>query len=699
MVEIPLPDSLTTWRLSSKAVTNDTKVGQNEVDVVATLPLLIRPVTPRFFTAGDNIQLGAVVNNNTGGSIEATVVLDAGGLNLAAEAEQVVTVPAGGSQLVRWEANVDDIPFADLTFRVEGGGFRDATKPPLGVGPDNLIPVYRYNAQDFSGTAGELDEEGRRVEAVLLPPNADPSRGSVDMQLNPSLAAALIDALDVIEKREYDPACAHAITDRLLPNLATDQAINQLSLEQPELANELAELIPDDISRLVELQKRGGGWGWCYSSESDAWLSAYALLALSRADANGYDVEALVINRGQNYVSDQLYEMNQINFAWEANRQAFFLYVLAESGKDMREEADTLFESHRGLLDPYAKALLILAYDASGDQGSNQQTLLSDLNDDVVLSATGAHWEDADQDFFNLNSDVRGTAMVIDALARVQPDNALAPGSVRWLMAARTAQIWSTGHETAWSILALADWMKASGELLADYDYTVDVNGVPLTEGQFTAENVTESESFSLPINSLLNDETNFIALQRGAGDGRLYYTMHLNSFINADSVEATSRGITVQRAYYDASCDPETETCDPIDQIEAGEQVRVELTIVAPNDLLYVIVEDPFPSGAEGIDPGLATSTSGFEGSVERQDTDYLFGYWGWWYFNNIEYRDEKVVFSSDFLPAGTYQYTYTLQTAIPGEFQVMPAVGYQEFFPEVFGRSDGMLFEITGE
>ncbi len=86
-------------------------------------------------------------------------------------------------------------------------------------------------------------------------------------------------------------------------------------------------------------------------------------------------------------------------------------------------------------------------------------------------------------------------------------------------------------------------------------------------------------------------------------------------------------------------------------------------------------------------------------EGGVERQDEDYFFGYWGWWYFNQIEYRDEKVVFSSDFLPAGTYQYTYTLQTVIPGEFQVMPAVGYQEFFPEVFGRSDGMLFSITGE
>ena len=698
-VEIPLPDSLTTWRLSSKAVTLDTKVGQGETDVVVSLPLLIRPVTPRFFTAGDIIQLGAVINNNTGSAIEAAVTLEADGLTLSGEAEQMVTVAAGGSQLVRWETLVEDVPFADLTFRVAGGDYRDASKPPLGVGPDNLIPVYRYNAQDFNGTAGELNEQGRRVEGVLLPPAADPSRGSLDMQLSPSLAAALIDALDVVEKSDFDPACSYALTDRLLPNLAADQAISQLNLDQPDLANKLSGLIPEDIARLLELQQPDGGWGWCSSSDSDPWLSAYSLLALSRADANGYNVSALAINRAQKFVRDQLYKMNDINFSWEANRQAFFLYVLSESGNDVREEADTLLDNHRGLLDPYAKALLIMAYENSGVQGGNQQSLLSDLNDDVVLSATGAHWEDAEQDFFNLNSDIRGTAMVINALSLTDPENALLPGAVRWLMSARTINTWSTGHETAWSILDLADWMQASGELSADYDFTVDVNGLPLTEGQFTSETITESKSFSLPMNSLLNNETNFIDFQRGAGDGNLYYTMHLNSFINADSVQATSRGLTVERVYYDASCDPQTETCEPISQIEAGQQVRVELTVVAPNDLIYVVVEDPIPAGAEGIDPGLDISASGLGGGVERQDTENLYGYWGWWYFNNIDYKDEKVVFRSDFLPAGTYQYTYTLQTAIPGQFQVMPAVGYQEFFPEVFGRSDGMLFEITGE
>jgi uncharacterized protein YfaS (alpha-2-macroglobulin family) len=66
-VEIPLPDSVTTWRMSSKVVsdfaaTNDTLVGQSDVDVVANLPLLIRPITPRFFVVGDKLEVGAIIH-------------------------------------------------------------------------------------------------------------------------------------------------------------------------------------------------------------------------------------------------------------------------------------------------------------------------------------------------------------------------------------------------------------------------------------------------------------------------------------------------------------------------------------------------------------------------------------------------------------------------------------------------------------
>jgi hypothetical protein len=701
-IEIPLPDTATTWRLSSKAVSRydvsgETLVGQSSVDVVATLPVLVRTVTPRFLTVGDSLLLGAIVHNNTGSSIEMNVVLGAEGVMLEGEAEQSVTIPANGSQLVQWPVVVEDVEFADLTFTAEGGGFRDATKPGFGVGPNQLLPVTRFTGEDIVGTSGVLDEAGREVEAILLPPNVDERQGEVIIQVSASLAGALTDALDYLNDPDAASGCAHVVTDQLLPNVATATAIQELNLEQDALAAQLDEFINRDIRQLESLQRANGAWGWCNSVEVDPYLSAYSLLALIKAQQAGFTVNEQTIERAADYLQDELGAANSLNVGQEVNRQAFFLYVLAEVGTADPNEAADLFSEHRALMDPYAKALLALAIDLSGGSAASRNALLGDLNDAVILSAAGAHWEDQVPDWNNLSSDIRGTAMILEALARLDADNLMAPNAVRWLMSSRTAEHWATGHETAWSILALTNWMVASGELEAEFTYQVSVNGDQLADSEFDQGNITETEQLAVPVDTLLPDEVNFLDFQRGAGDGRLYYAAYLDSFISAENLPAVDRGVIVQRAYYAADCDPEEVECEPITSITAGEMVRVELTIIVPNDLVYAIVEDHFPAGSEAIDPNLETSVSGAGGSIEQvSDNPYRYGYWGWWYFNNIEYRDDRVVFLSDFLPAGTYQYSYTLQTTIPGEYQVLPAVAYQEFFPDVFGRSEGFVFTI---
>ncbi len=80
-VQVTLPDNLTTWVMDARAVTADTKVGQAANEILSTKSLLIRPVTPRFFVVGDSAVLGAVVNNNTDGDIEAEVSLAARGVS------------------------------------------------------------------------------------------------------------------------------------------------------------------------------------------------------------------------------------------------------------------------------------------------------------------------------------------------------------------------------------------------------------------------------------------------------------------------------------------------------------------------------------------------------------------------------------------------------------------------------------------
>jgi alpha-2-macroglobulin len=699
IVEIPLPDTTTTWRLSSKAVTENSLVGQSQVDIQATLPLFVRPVTPRFFTVGDEIQIGAIVQNNTDAAIEASVTLQASGLSFGSgtAAEQSVNVPANSQQLVRWPVTVNDVAWADLTFRVSGGGFSDATKPTFGIGPNNELPVYRYTGQDIVGTAGMLEGSSRQVEAILLPTGVDTRQGEVAVELSPSLAAAMLDGLQALNDEPFLPVCAHAVVDRLLPNLATRQAISSLSLDEPQLASDLDGLIRTALAQLAAQQLTDGSWGWCGSQTSDPWLTAYTVLALTQAETAGYDLGGIRLSAAISYLERRLVNAEDLSDSGQANRQAFFLYVLAEAGRSVTDEVDDLVATRRSLLDPYARALLALAYERAGAGDSNRQrALLSDLNDSALVSATGTHWQDASRDFRNLSSNVRGTAMVVSALAQIEPTSPLLAPAVRWLMVARPTNRWATSHETAWSLWALTHWLEASGELEADYEYALLVNGRSFTDGQFTQENLTEPEQHSVPLSQLLATEANFFDFRRGAGNGRLYYSLYLNSHIDVSQIEPAERGFAVQRVYYDAGCDPATEDCQPLTSIAAGERVRVELTLVLPHDRLYVTLEDPLPAGTSAIDPNLNISDPSLSSSVERLDAPFRHGYWGWSYFSHIQYRDDRVIFQAQFLPAGTYQYSYYLQTNIPGSFQVRPAVAYESFFPDVFGRSEGFIFSI---
>ncbi len=694
-VEIPLPDSTTTWRLSSKGVTRDTLVGQSSVDIIATLPLLIRPVTPRFFTVDDVAQIGAIINNNTDAAFDVTVSLEAEGVTLSGDTEQQINVPANGQQLVRWTVTAEDMAAASLTFRAEGGGYSDATRPTFGFGPDQLIPIYRYDARDIVGTSGVLEEAGRRVEAIVLPENLDPSRGTVEMRLEPSLAATIFTTLETVDEYDLESACAHGVVHALLVNSAAALAFQEAGLEDG-LGAQLDELVPQAIARLAQLQKPSGGWGFCESTEVDPYLTAYILFGLSKAQEAGYSSDPVDVGAALRVL--EITPAQRLTSRYAVNRQAFFLYVLSAWGDAEIEDMDDLVTEHQDLMDPYAKAYLALAYEMAGDgDNENVAALLADLTGTAIVSATGAHWEDAVQDYANLATDIRGTAVVIDALANLDPDNPLAPQAVRWLMSTRQAFVWPTEFETVWSTLALTDWVAATGELEADYDYSVGINGTVLNSGQFDETNVTTAVQESVEMSRLPENTTNYIDYVHGEGPGRLYYTTHLDAYLAAESVEPLSRGVQVERVYFDAACDPREETCEPITEIEAGQQVRVQLTIIAPNDLTYVVVEDPIPAGAEALNPALQTTGVGFDPTIRPEEEGAPYGFWGWWFFNDVQFEDEKVVFTSNFLPAGSYQYTYFLQAAIPGDYQVMPAVAFEEFFPEVFGRSNGMLFRIV--
>ncbi|MCI0396839.1 MAG: Ig-like domain-containing protein [Chloroflexi bacterium] len=688
-VSITLPDNLTTWRMDVRAVTLDTKVGQATVDIVSTKPLRVQPQTPRFFIVGDQVQLGTLLVNTTGEPIEATATLSAEGATLLDSAVQEVTIPANGEAFVTWDATITDLERVDLIFQVEGGGYADASTPPLATLPDGGLPVYRYEVSEVVGTSGQLAEAGAVVESIGLPvfPEWEISQAEVTVSVAPSLAAAMTDGLNYLEHFPYE--CTEQTISRFLPNVLTTRALREAGVSDPALEVNLQQQVEIALQRLYSRQRSDGGWPWWDQGRSDPIVSAYVLLGLVEARDAGYAVSAGVISAGRGYLQGNWRGAGLEAGRARYNRQAFLLYVLARSGATRAAGLEELYDV-RNSLDIYGRAFLAQAIYLMDEGDPRLETLAADFTSQAIVSATGTHWEEESPDYWNWNTDTRTTAIVLAAMARIQPDNPLVANATRWLMAHRTDGRWQGTQETAWVLMGLTEFMVASGELEADYAYEIALNGDLIGSGEANAETLRETLTLQVDVADLFTDELNRLAIGRSEGGGNLYYTAHLEAAIPVAEVQALNRGIIISRRYFRAD-DPDTS----ITQVAQGETFLARLTIVAPNTLHYVMVEDYLPAGLEAVDTSLRTSEQvGAPGSYDWNR--YLYEGWGWWVFDHVELRDEKVALSASLIPAGTYEYVYLVRAAIPGQYQVIPPTAWELYFPEVYGRGEGALFIV---
>lgn len=691
--DVRLPDNLTTWKLDARAITlapdGNMLVGQETFDLLSTKPLIIRPVTPRFFIIGDTVLLAAVVNNNTPTEQTVTVTLRSAGVTLVDDnATQTVTIPADSRARVTWTVTVDETTVVKAAFLAEGQGYSDASTSPVSMDDNGSLPVYRYEAPETVGTAGVLRNAETITETILLPQRFAVTRGELTVRVEKSLAAATLNGLDYL--RTYPHSCIEQTVSRFLPNIITIRALDNLGVSNDVLNGQLDRFVNVAIQKLYSEQKSDGGWGWFVRDDSEVLVTSYALMGLQVADEEGFNISETVMDSARNFLRRNLVTITTSRANYIADQQAFVLYVLALGGEGDVSRTSRLYE-HRDKLSLYAKGWLAQTlHMMNPDDTTRIDTLLNDIMSNALVTAAGVRWDET-LERWNWSTDLRTTAILTQTLIRLRPDSDLIPNAVRYLMVQRTADAWETTQETAWAVMALTDWMEVSGELNPGYTYNVALNGQALAEGDALPTNVRDVETLTVNVADLLADEANQLTFQRSGGAGALYYTAYLQAWLPVPEIEPLNRGIIVERRYLRAGSD------EPVTEAVVGEVLDVRLTIIAPNTLQYVVVEDPLPAGAEAINPDLLTSQQqDTEPGLERTGSRYG---WGWWYFRNVEFRDEKVVLYSTRLPAGTYEYSYKIRVGIEGQYNVIPTTAQEFYFPEVYGRGAGMLFTVTGE
>lgn len=682
-VAITLPDNLTTWTFSALGGTAGTLVGQASIDLVSTKSLLLEPALPRFLTLGDTVQSGAVVDNLTTKAQQVVAVLETGGNGPTADYRATVLVPAGGSRLVQWPVRA--LGLGAQTFLLTAHSLTDSA---LSDALQISLPVQPGSIAEISSSSGLL-RRGSVTQSLAVPADAVPGEGGLSVELAPSLVSDLGPAVASLTDNPYPSAeAATSGAYGLAEALRLPQSVNGLSAAQ---ISQASGVVQQALGRLYNAQNSDGGWGWWQEDASQPYLSAYVLDGLTALRGRGIAIDAKVLKAAIHYVrgwalSPQPAGTYLPDATTTLDLRAYSAYVLGEAGNADPGLVGILYARRQNLL-PYARAYLALAIArVAGTTDPRARNLLADVEAAAQQVGNQAHWSDKGPDWLMMDTAVSATAVALDALVRLDPANPLVLASVRWLITGRMAGTWPTSQGTALAIRALTDYAVRIQPQGAGGSFSLVVNGKTIGSGAITGANAGAARRFTIPLSALGRNVR--VTLRQQGGGAQLAYTITLRTYRAGATAPATERGISISRRY------------EPIDggRIDrAGTQVRVVLTLTAAQDLYYLNVEDPLPAGAEPVDPSLKTTSvlSGItaQTTIPRGTTDLG------WYVSHVESRDDRTALFADYLPAGTYQYSYQIHLTSGGRFGLLPAQTRLQYFPDVYGHSAGGVYTIAAQ
>jgi len=669
-VTFDLPDNLTTWRATARAITLDTRCGQAVDTVLAQQDLLIRLEMPRFAVQGDTTTISAIVHNYTGSKQNVKIDFEAPGLKVRGKTRPRIEVPDRDSRRVDWAVGAPKPGDFRITVR--------ATCQTTGDAIQITLPVYPHGEERTATITGELIGNASKLLYVPVRRDSIPETTKLRIRLAPSLASAMLGSLEYLAQYPY--GCTEQTMSAFLPDVILQRTMKELGIRNARLEEELPDMVSKGLFRLYRLQLEDGGWSWCEYGKADPWMTAYVCYGLLTARNAGFVVNNDVLSRGLGKLAE-LVKRPKLDVGTKA--YGYYVLALAERGDKETESwpARQLTRISRIQdLDVHTLAITTLGLAHVGliDQA---QTMLKRLWSRAIAEPSFVHWEDNKN---RVASDVETTALALQATLKVNPKDLRVNRVIRWLMTRRQGNCWYSTRDTAMTLYAMADYLKSTHELAPDYDTIIKINDKIVARLRFDKASILEPDIEIAVSARDLRKGRNKVLIGK-SGKGSLYYSLSLTQYLTKDKLNAvvTGSGVSIARSYYKPgrvySENGEASGLGaPVKGCSSGDVILVRLTLNATKRLEHLLLEDFLPAGCEVTD----------QGHVDYWDWNY------WWIGRDV--RDEKISFYIDSLSPGKHVVTYYMRAGIPGKYRAMPAQVWAMYDPRVRATTAEAEFDV---
>lgn len=646
-IDVPLNDSLSSFRIVAVASTADDRYGTGSVSIRTHQNLQLISALPAVVREGDRFRASFTVRNASTETLKPTLVATLQGQALK---EQTLEIPAGSARDATWEV---DVPpnLTELVWdvRATSATAKDALKLRQTVTAAYPVRVYQATLTQV-GAGGFSMQAERPVDAI-------PGRGGIRVELMDKLGGSMSGVRDYMSRYPWN--CMEQRLSRAI-------ALGDDTLWQSVKADMPVYLDADGLLKFYPS-------AWLEGSDA---LTAYALSITHEAEWEiPQDAREKMLAALDRFARGQLQRGNRLNRADQVERKLAALEALSRYGRAKAEVVNAL-EFQPNLLP--TSALLgwmgVLQRVPDVREGAArlaqaQQILRSRINLQGTVMTFSTERDDAWW-WLMASADRNANIAVLRTLNEVQWQSDL-PRLWRGAWLRQQRGHWDTTLANAWGVLAARRFAeKFEREPVAGV--TRAVQGEQQQRHAWTAP--TAVLDFAWPA------ATASFKLQH-EGTGAPWAIVQSRASLPLKEPLSTGYRVSKTMTRVEGAAGK-----GPV----RGDVWRVKLDIDAQSDMTWVAVDDPVPPGSLILGSGLGGDSARLSQGDSQQGNAWL---------AYVERRQDSYRAYYEFVPKGRFSIEYTVRLNTPGTFQ-LPATRVEAMYaPEMFAERPNLPISVSAE
>ncbi len=669
-VTVPLPDSLTRWRVVAIASYKADQFGTAEASFTTTQPLQVVSGLPLSVRSGDALTQTLTLRNTSDKAMNVSLAARATpsfaryatSRAMPAEAAlretgllytQTVALAAGENQLIAWPVAVpSDAELLKWQISAKADKASDAIE----------ITQVVTSAAPVTVRQSTLVQAAPKIEIPVAQPNgALPLQGGVSVAWQASLADA---ALSEVREwmKEYPFACLEQKASKL--SVANDRA------GWDALMSELPKYLDDKgLPRFFPLQQGQAGSNTVPGSET---LAVY-LIDIARLNSWSMPVEPRnqMLNALKLALDKKLPEQDWAPTKNDTARLLSLQATLMEAGvikapQVILNDADKL--PTVSLLD-WVRALLVQPASANRTAQLNDAANL--LRNRYNVQGTRLLWRNEEREnwwwyMWNGNVAAARTVLVVNQWAQFDESwKKDLPLLVKGLTARQQQGHWGTTTANVWGAIALQTFAKQTEAGLVSGSSLAEMGAQKVSSTWATKK---DPEPVMLPWPQQGAQDVLKLSHQ---GTGTPWATVSVMAAMKLD--KPTSQGMTIKRSILPVQQQTKG-------QWRVGDVMRVKVEMSSAAELNWVVMRDPVPSGATVLGRGLARE-SGLAQQGQRSTG------WAWPVYEERAAESYRAYYAR--APRGNWSAEYTVRLNNAGKF-AFPASRLEAMYaPEIFAET----------